>query len=256
MTQDKLLDVDKLEGDLKRSKSDSIHTLAKAGINLIPAGGAIVELFNETITPPISRRRDHWIILIASALNELDERIDEFKIENLSENEFFITMVLHATNIALRNHQESKIDALKNAIINCALNINPEEDLEMIFLHLIDSFTDSHLKILNILHVNEPKKRYEEIMRQVYYNTSANGNITRLNDTISFILPKLMDNDIIDLIINDLEKNNLINVQKHFFIDTSLSENAFYFYHDGTTSPTVSEIGKKFLLFISQPDID
>ena len=45
-----LLDTDKLEEDLKRSKGDAIHTVTRAGLVLMPfAGGPAVQFFNEVI---------------------------------------------------------------------------------------------------------------------------------------------------------------------------------------------------------------
>lgn len=74
MTEDNkpLLNTDKLEEDLKRITEDIVHTLTKLGLNLIPiVGGPAVELFNEVIVPPISRRREQWLILMANAINDL-----------------------------------------------------------------------------------------------------------------------------------------------------------------------------------------
>lgn len=83
----------------KPTKGDVAHTLAKAGLSAIPiVGGPAAQIFSVIIIPPLARRRDAWVESIATALKELKGKVDGFKIENLRDNEIFITTVMHATS--------------------------------------------------------------------------------------------------------------------------------------------------------------
>lgn len=129
------------------NKGDVVHTLVKAGISAVPiAGGPAAEFFNLVIAPPLFKRRDEWLNLLAIEINKLSERIDGFKPEKLKNNEHFISVLVEATRIAIKNHKEEKIDILKNAVLNSAKGIDIEEDFQLIFLNIIDDFSPSHLK--------------------------------------------------------------------------------------------------------------
>lgn len=88
---------------------------------------------------------------MAEAFTELQERVAELTPEALAANEAFVTVTMHASQIAIRNHRKEKIDALRNAVFNAAL-LNPQHDDEqMIFIRLIDQLTPLHLAVLSLL---------------------------------------------------------------------------------------------------------
>lgn len=111
----------------KPDKKDVAHKAAKIVLSGIPwLGGPVAELFNTVIIPPLEKRRNKWIESIAEGLKELEEKVDDFKIENLKDNEMFITTVMHAKQVAIRNHQKEKLAALRNAVLNAGLPNPPE----------------------------------------------------------------------------------------------------------------------------------
>lgn len=101
------------------SKGDPLHALAKAGISLLPiAGGPAVELFQCLSQPPLEKRRVAWMGQVGEKLRELEER--GLDLSTLQGNERFITAVMQASAAAIRTHQQAKLDALRNAIVNIA----------------------------------------------------------------------------------------------------------------------------------------
>jgi hypothetical protein len=93
----------------ERKASDVAHTLVKAGLSAVPiVGSSANELFSLVITPSLEKRRDKWNESIAEALKVLEEQISGFKIEFLCENELFISTVMKASQVAIRNHQKEK----------------------------------------------------------------------------------------------------------------------------------------------------
>jgi hypothetical protein len=138
------------------SVGDVAHTLARAGLAALPYyGGSAAELFNAIIIPPLTKRKDEWVQSIGIGLMEVERKIDDFSLDNLSKNEDFITIVMHATSVAIRNHQEEKLRALRNAVINSSLPNNAlDEDLQIMFINIIDFLTPSHLLVLS--RVNDP----------------------------------------------------------------------------------------------------
>jgi hypothetical protein len=126
---------------------DKVHRFFRALIGLSPyCSGTLLEIFNSLFVPPIERRRAKWMVKVSEAIAELQDKYD-LKIESLAENEHFISMLLHASSIAIKNHQAEKINSLKNILINSASTSNISEDVQFIFLNLINEFTPTHLKI-------------------------------------------------------------------------------------------------------------
>jgi hypothetical protein len=108
------------------------HTTAKAVLSAIPiAGGPLSEFFSALLVPPLTKRREEWLQSIADRLKALEGKVEGFSIEALKDNEMFVTVFMHATQIAIRNHQREKIEALRNAVINVALGRAPDEDLQI-----------------------------------------------------------------------------------------------------------------------------
>lgn len=139
------------DDDLKppdSSRSDTVHTIARAGISTIPVfGGPAAELFNHVIQPPLEKRRIEWMNSVAERLTRLEQE-NELNIDSLKENDEFISAVMYASTLAIRTHNESKLNALRNAISNIAQGRAPDETLQQIYLNLVDSLTELHLRIL------------------------------------------------------------------------------------------------------------
>jgi hypothetical protein len=66
------------------------------------------------------------------------------------------TVLLNASQIAMRNHQGEKIIALRNAILNAALGELPDDIERSIVLALIDRLTPTHVSVLSLM--QEPTK--------------------------------------------------------------------------------------------------
>ncbi|MGP8070202.1 MAG: hypothetical protein ACLP5V_09955 [Candidatus Bathyarchaeia archaeon] len=93
---------------------------------------------------------------VAQKILELEAKQTGFKIEQLASNQLFLTVVMQSTVAALRNHQKEKLDALQNAVVNTARGIDLEENLQLLFLDMIDSLTPLHLNILG--YFSDPTK--------------------------------------------------------------------------------------------------
>ncbi len=153
---------------------DAVHAVVKAGLSAIPVvGGPASELFSLVITPSLEKRRDRWVESVGEALKALEARVEGFKIENLKGNEAFVSTLMRASQAAIVNHQKEKLEALRNAVLNAALPNAPEQNLQHIFFRIVDSFTPSHLKVLNRLNElrtihasNMPKPLFDEWKNQ------------------------------------------------------------------------------------------
>ncbi len=224
----------------KISVGDTAHTLMRAGVSAIPLiGGSAVELLSAIITPPLTKRRDEWVQSISEGLKELEEKVDNFKIENLSNNDIFITIVMHATQLAVRNHQKEKLDALRNAVLNTALASTPEEDMKLMFLNFIDTLTPWHIRILKFF--DNPIEWGKN--NDIIYSTWPMGGPSSV---LEHAFPELKGRrEFYGQFIRDLYNRGLMNMDSDGLGVTMSAQGMF-------TSRTTAT-GKNFIDFISFP---
>jgi hypothetical protein len=224
----------------KPTKADAAHTIVKAGLSAIPiVGGPAAEIFSSIIVPPLGRRRDAWVESIANGLKELEEKVADFKIEKLGDNEIFITTVMHATQAAIRNHQKEKLDSLRNAVINSALGIKIDQDTQQMFLEYVDSLTPSHLKVLNFL--DDPRLYGQK--NNVKFGSYMGGSVTTI---LEEAIPELRDKRVFyDQLLTDLFNRGLTNTDAN-------SMNAMM-TDSGMFARRTTDTGRVFLKFITRP---
>lgn len=212
----------------KKSTGDVAHTIAKAGLSAIPViGGPGAELFQLVVQPPLEKRRAVWMDQVAEGLRKLEET--GLKIEYLRENEEFISAVMHASQIALRTHQEEKRRALRNAVLNVAGGKGPDQALQMMFLNFIDVFTEWHIRILKLFQAPLPPP----------------GLFTGgLSHVLENAFPELRgQREFYDSIWRDLLQSSLINTDSLHIMMTG----------DGLVQKRTTQHGDKFLAFIAEP---
>lgn len=225
-----------IKKELQTSKSDVVHKVVKAAIATIPgAGGALSELFTTLIAEPSSKRRDAILIQIDERLNNLASRIKNLDIEKLSSNKVFLSIVSQAYQIAIRTHQDEKIEALMNAIENSAIG-ELDDNLQCIFLIFIDSFTEWHLRLLLLF--DNPYKVISSMKIEISDDDYTGFGI------IATAYPKLYINnrELCQQIIKDLCNRGLIKKDEIRVLLDSCS------MHSSLTT----DFGKQFIEFISK----
>lgn len=199
----------------------------------IPIVGPIgAEVIGLLIQPQITMRRDEWLESLGSAVAELMQQTGSPAINELVNNETFTTAVLHASQIALRTHQEEKLGALRNAVLNAALPGAPDDDIQHIFLTIIDSVTPVHMRFL------------------AYFTMpNSDGEAFGFDPVLMLeaAFPDLKEGpSLIRLCVDDLPNRKLL---------THEGGSPYAFLSPGAAAlmPRISELGKQFLAFISRP---
>lgn len=164
---------------------------------------------------------------VGEKLEELEAK--GLKLSELQNNEAFVSAVMHASQIALRTHQAAKRDALRNAIINVAKGQTPGETLQNVFLNLVDSFTELHLRILEVFQAPAPLP-----------NMSMGG----LSSVLEHGIPELRGNrELYDQLWKDLYSRGLVNTDGLHVTMTGR----------GLGEKRTTGIGDAFLKFIKEP---
>ncbi len=187
----------------KSTSGDFLHAVVKAGLSALPGiGGPAAELFQLVIAPPIEDRRIRWVEMVGKKLMELEQRgID---LGSLAKNEEFITVVLHASTVAIRTHQREKLEALRNAVANVAVGLAPDETLQAMLIRLVDELTPMHLKLLSAAHLPEPLGRIPITPGQSGIDRFAMANVTELVGREALL----------NQIWDDLFRSGLVNTER------------------------------------------
>jgi hypothetical protein len=201
----------------KPAAGDVAHAVVKGILSTVPwAGGTAAELLELVLAPPLSKRRDEWMETVAKRLQDVEANLN-----SLADDPAFVTTVLQATQIALRTHQEEKLEALRYAVVNSAIGAAPEDDLRAIFLNLVDAFTPTHLRILKYF------------QNRGSLNSSA---IQHLRDTRA----------VTDVMVNELARDGLIEDQRPYAARGRDSGESLLI-----SDWTLSKLGAQFIEFIS-----
>jgi hypothetical protein len=125
----------------------------EALLNAVPlAGGTLAVVFVAAAGHKLRRRRDEWFRELAEVVEQLSQRgLDP---ETLADNDLFVDAVVSTTRVIEHTHQEEKIEALRNAVLNSVAADAPDADTQAIFLNLLDRYTPSHLRLLAL--INDP----------------------------------------------------------------------------------------------------
>lgn len=126
--------------------SDYVHSLTK----MLALGAGAGDLFDHIVGPPIERRKREWMQKVGETLARLENE-NVITLEKLRSDEEFVSVLVQASRVAIRNHRKEKLRALRNAVLNTAIGGSPDETERQMFISLIDRFTVSHLRVLRAL---------------------------------------------------------------------------------------------------------
>lgn len=221
----------------KKSGTDAAYELGRAVVSAVPmAGGPLQVLFENIFTAPLERRKAEWLRDLAEVIEEIDRRVEGLEAADLGRNEAFVTTAMQASQIALRNHQREKLEALRNAVLNAGLPNAPSDDEQAIFVRLIDQLTPWHLRLLAFL--NDPI---------AWMTTSGSGNpgwpAGAVATVIEHCFPDLRGKrDLYDQLVQDLQVAGLV-AQGPYMHGMMTSQ--------GMVASRTTSIGRRFLAFIT-----
>lgn len=219
--------------------SEKAHRVARATAASVPVlGGALAEAFSALIEPPMARRRTAWMGQVTEAINELYEKgiVTE---ADLQENEKFFTTLVHASNTAIRNHEQEKLNALRNAVLNSALPGGPSDTMQQLFLNLIDSCTSWHIALLKLF---QGPEQWAEAHGHKFPSWSMGG----ISSVIEHAYPQLQNQKpLYKLVWGELYRNGLFNTDSLGATMTA----------DGMLAKRTTPIGDAFVNFISDPKL-
>ncbi len=154
--------------------------------------------------------------------------------DDLKNNDEFVSTFIEASRIAAKNHQKEKLDALRNAVANVAMGCSIDDSKSELFLRFVDELTVLHLKSLTAFRDHDSKTYPQSRIR-----TSKREIVTRLQE----LLPGLQSEEALaEIVVDDLCSRGLLFWNRSgggTYIKQGMNQ--------------VADMGAEFLKFITQP---
>lgn len=233
---------DNYEPPTEEGEGKAVAIARAATVSLPVAGDAAGELIPLLFTAPLERRRQQWMKEVAGALSYLEENRG-VRLDYLQSNESFITVLVQASQAAVRTHQQEKLKALGNAVTHSALGVGISEDLQLLFVRFVDELTPSHFVLLKFFNDTEKdfvQVKYYEDLFTAFNEQEAGHGITR---------------EEFKLLCEDLKVRVLLRISSSVDDFTDIGERGHVFVSEkGTPGPMlrVTDIGKKLLNYITK----
>jgi hypothetical protein len=220
---------------------DRAYAIAKGAVGAIPVlGGVIAEVFGMVLVAPLERRRDEWMERVANALRRLEER-QPGRLEALSGDPTFTSVLLQATQAAYRSHREEKTRLLLNAVRSGAEGIDVGGDLQMTFVRYVDEMTPTHVFLLRVLAEHEPELRAQDSYQALYDVFVGHSGLQPTKDQFH-------------LLIDDLRSRMLLRLARSFQDFEDVQQASYMVLESDDKNPffRVTELGRQFLTFVSE----
>lgn len=187
------------------TEADVALGAGRAALAAIPfVGGSITEVLSLVLAPAVARRRDTWLKELADGIDQLADKVNGFRIEDLQHNDAFVSAVIEATRSAVSTHQHEKRVLLRNALMNIATGRAPGEDMQHTYLRLIDEFTASHIVILEFLATANAQ------LSKLYTVLPQNRSFQQILDELS---PQFKSEHLLlEQILGDLRSRSLVTL--------------------------------------------
>jgi hypothetical protein len=204
-----------------------VEIAGKTALSVIPVGGTLISCVWDAVKGNAAQKRlDDWKEKVEERLSKVELSIDE-----IGSNEIFTSTIMRATDIAIKTMEETKREYLANAVLN-SVYLEIEESIVMMYLDMIDRYTEWHLKIL--CYFRNPKA-YPGVDESQYYMGSP------LHPMYS-VFPELEKNSaLVNRIIKDLYNDGVLNTEN---MNCSMTAS-------GMVASRTTDLGNNFIKFIT-----
>lgn len=211
-------------------------------------------VFGSILSPTLNARREKWFSELQKGFDELKNKVKGFDPEKSLQNDEVVTVVLQATQIAMRTHNEEKLQILRNAVLNTALKIDIIEDEKSMFFNIVDDLTPIDIAVLRTFY--DPQKAIKELVENgCRINAEKNSNDEQVTIPDDFAKYLRIDPNFYKIILNNLETRGLLQNTKGSSGSglplkdiENITKNLISYTNERTTS-----FGGRFLQFISEP---
>lgn len=220
----------------KKDFANKVHEYFTESVKAI-TGGFFNPLIDYILPSSHQEIFEKWCENIYFAITELQER--NLPKEDLLNDVEFVSLLKECLMIASKTHQQEKHELLKTALLN-HFTSTIDFDSKLLFVHLVDNLTLSHIYFINLI------DRYSEEIR--YINEFSRIKEIFKKNSLSH---KISDASY-RMLMRDLERLNLIAYGDMIFEARVRQEAVLSVGGDNPELPyiTITDFGKEFLEYL------
>lgn len=222
----------------KSPAREIVERIGEAAIGSVPlAGPALAVSLVTVLNWRLNDRREKWFTQVAEGVEELRGRVEDLDLGKLADNPLFVDAVVTATRTIEHTHQDEKISALRNAVLNSVGPDAPDADTQAIILSLVDRFTPSHLRLVTLW--DDPPAWFDRLGLTPPQGVMTGGRTL----TVEAGLPEVRDRkDFYLLVAGELSAAGMMTANLQGMVSgTSLMDRL------------TTDFGRRFVRFISPP---
>lgn len=225
-------------------RSEDKHKALKLKSSFVPGGTIVYDAFTALVQPTYEKRKDEWLNILMYDLVRRQEN-GLISLEELSKNEEFVTIVTKATLLAQQNHQNEKIEAFKNIVLNSTEWLSKGEaifDWSHKFLMIVDQISPLHILLLKTF--QNPAKTARD------QNVNFDEIVSASNKEVFFkFFPDLKDRSALaNQCWKELHSFGFVALDN--FTKSEGGESMPYLHNHGKLLPQTTDFGNKFLNMI------
>jgi hypothetical protein len=231
---------------------DTVQGSARAALSAIPIiGESLTEVLSLVLAPAVSRRRDEWLKELSDALDDLEAKVHGFRVQDLANNDGFVSAAIQATRTAVANHNREKRQHLRNALLNIATGRGLEEEWQDFLMQLVEDLTALHVRLLR--YFDAPfqfvsQDRVNELNEHVKVHGVSRASSPTAEMELS--LPDLRRKRVLyEPILQDLHARRLLISPLEYLQDEIVPD------EHGVFQRRITNLGARFLAFIKAPEI-
>ncbi|MEO5826825.1 MAG: hypothetical protein ABIR59_13125 [Gemmatimonadales bacterium] len=223
----------------RRSEDDAVFTAMRVALSLASAGVA-GELFSLLVRAPFDKRMEEWCQYIEDCIRSLYAR--DRTIEAHLQSDEFVSVLLTATQSAVRTHKRAKRELLGNAVQASITGSSLPTDMQLLFIRFVDELTLTHIMIFAQIRLNEAAAAECASYEQLFALIVESAGIDCRRDQFT-------------LFCNDLQIRALVRFSEVLDGFPGLAETSAIVTEASGTGPkvAVSQLGSEFLEFIKNP---
>lgn len=270
---------DKLKTAFDNNNFDKNYNAIKALLSSIPTVGSLGVSLWESRTPSPAMQRLY--IFLETLVREFEDLKSKIELVDF-ESPAFQTTLIYVYQIVIRTHQEQKLEALRNIVLNSSIPRSVEDDVLAMFLNWIDGFTERHISTLKHLHyldryapeelhtyfpmLEQNRAIYNQVLKELAdkglirltkkYTTEEDDDDIYLQ-RLGIAMPHISSGPQVSFGMYGQQRKRgekeikMKTIKHQEDIDIILQNNLSYIQESKTT-----ELGKQFIKFIENPSVE
>ncbi|WP_367388759.1 hypothetical protein [Lewinella sp. LCG006] len=243
----------------ERENEDYIHQLVRTLLSTLSIGYSVgngdisittkaplAELFGLLVQPSIEKRIGKWRINMVKAIRHILQELEGLSINNLQEDDEFISLIYNLTLNAAKVHQDEKLILLGNVLCNSYLEKEIEFELRLVAGRLAQELSATQVILLQEIFSESEDIKLIDNFNDLFYWMRKKTNYPLKTNYTEFVF-----------YVMDLQNRGLLDISDHMISNSSLARDTVSLAANNDYNPDspyilVTGMGRYFIELIRE----